>query len=321
MTGLEGQLAAAFLLDLLIGDPRFLPHPVRLVGAFALHVEHLLRRWQRLPLRAAGIAAVIVIVGSTVGVAQLLLMLCGLVHPLLEWWGGVMMLYFCFAARDLAGHASAVTGPLQSGDLERARECVGMIVGRDTATMDESEVSLAAVESVAENTVDGVTAPLLFGMLFGPIGAVAYKAVNTLDSMFGYRNERYCEFGWAAARLDDLVNYLPSRLTVPVIALAAFFMRLRSAEVLPSVVRTARLHASPNAGYPEAAYAGALGMRFGGPRSYGGIQRNLPFLGIRHGACSIQTVREAVRLMMVTSFLFLMLGIGIRLVMQAVLTQ
>jgi len=310
----------AFLLDLAFGDPRNYPHPVRIIGWFALKTEAFLRGVQMVSLRVAGVIALVIVVGGSALAGYALLKLCGLFHPVVENAAAVLLLYFTIAARDLAVHADAVRKPLEIGRIDLAREKVGMIVGRDTASMQESDIALAAVESVAENTVDGVTAPLFYALLFGPIGALAYKAVNTLDSSFGYKNERYREFGWASARFDDLVNYLPSRLTVPCIAVASALLRMRYRDVFLSVRATAKKHASPNAGYPEAAFAGALGVRFGGPRSYGGEKHNLPYLGTAEGSCTTGTIRQAIRLMLLVSVLFLGAGAGFFMLLKVLST-
>jgi len=310
----------AFLLDLALGDPQNYPHPVRIIGWFALKTEAFLRGVHMVSLRVAGVIAVILVVGGSAFAGYAVLKLCGLFHPALENAAAVLLLYFTIAARDLAVHADAVRKPLEIGRLALARERVGMIVGRDTASMQESDIALAAVESVAENTVDGVTAPLFYALLFGPAGALAYKAVNTLDSSFGYKNERYREFGWASARFDDLVNYLPSRLTVPCVAVASVLLGMRYKDVFPSVRTTAKKHASPNAGYPEAAFAGALGVRFGGPRSYGGEKHNLPYLGTCQGRCSTDTIKQAISLMLLVSVLFLGTGTGLRMILKVLST-
>ncbi len=312
----ELQLLAAFLIDLLLGDPRKLPHPVRGIGFLAMKVELLLRKESGIPLKAAGVVAVIFVVGATIGISFGLLLFSTRIDPLLGIAVSMAMLYYSFATRDLAEHAHVVLIALKKGDLQLARKSVGMIVGRDTRDMDERDVVRASVESVAESAVDGVTAPLFYALLFGPVGAMAYKSVNTLDSMFGYKNERYIAFGWASAKLDDIVNYLPARLTVPFVGLAAWIMRLDGAAVFHSVVRTARLHASPNAGYPEAAFAGALGVRLGGLRSYGGVRLELPYLGIADAGCTARTLARAIRLMIVSAFLFLAFGLFVRLAVQ-----
>ena len=312
----ELLLLGAFALDLIFGDPRWMPHPVRGIGWLALQTEALLRR-TALPLRLGGILAVLVVVGGSAGIAGLLVMLATKAHPAAGMAVAIYLMYSCFAVKDLAGHAEAVRQALDADDIELARKKVSFIVGRDTAALTASDIALAATESVAENSVDGVTAPLFYALLFGPVGAIAYKAINTLDSTLGYKNERYLEFGWAAARLDDYANYLSARVTVLVIALAAAISNLRVYDIFQAVRQGARLHASPNAGYPECAYAGALGVTFGGGRSYGGEFHNAPLLGVKTGECSSLTIRQSVRLMRMTAALFVALGIGLRLLAQS----
>ena len=193
----------------------------------------------------------------------------------------IVVIYTTIAARDLARHSMAVFRPLAAGDLVEARRRVAAIVGRDTERLDEAGVVRAAVESVAESTVDGVTAPLFFAVVAGPVGAMVYRAVNTLDSMFGHQDERYRQFGWAAARIDDLANYLPARLTAPLVCLAALCcLRLRPAAArCESLLRDGRKHASPNAGLAEAAMAGALGVQLGGVNYYDGQPLEKPTIG------------------------------------------
>ena len=306
----ELQLCTAFFLDLLVGDPRNMPHPVRGIGFAASKIEAFFRNVMAKNEKGAGILTVVLVVGGTIGISWTILQLSFFIHP---WFGAavsVLMLYYCFATGDLAAHARAVCAALERGELQVARQKVGMMVGRDVDNLTEGEVAQAAVESVAENSVDGITAPLFYAILFGPVGAMAYKAVNTLDSMFGYRNDRYLSFGWASAKLDDVVNYLPARLTVPFIAFAAWINRLDGGAVFPSVALTARRYTSPNAGYPEAAYGGALNVRLGGPRSYGGERKELPFIGIGDEDGSCRTLRQALRLMYVSTFLFMVFGAG-----------
>ena len=311
----DALLLAAFVLDLIAGDPSWIPHPVKGIGWLALQSEVLLRH-TTLPLRLAGILAVLIVVGGSAGVAWLLIALAAKLHP----WAGMAvtayLLYSCFAVKDLGDHAGAVQRALDTGDIELARQKVSFIVGRDTAALTPAGIALAATESVAENSVDGVTAPLFYALIFGPVGAIAYKAINTLDSTFGYKNERYLEFGWAAAKLDDFANYRPARVTVIAIALAAVVSNLRFFDIFQAVRQGARLHASPNAGYPECAFAGALGVTFGGERSYGGEFHNAPLLGIRAGECSSLTIRQSVRLMRLTALLFLVTGIGVGILWQ-----
>jgi len=314
-------MPAAFLLDLLLGDPQWFPHPVRLVGKLATATERLFRGMRFLPLRVAGILTAMMVIATTVAVVQLLVWQAARLHPLAGLIVSVLLLYFAIAPRDLAAHAAAVRDALLSGDLELARRKVAMMVGRDTSSLDEEGVARAAVESVAENTSDGVTAPLFYGILFGPAGAWLYKASNTLDSMFGYRNERYREFGWASARFDDLLNWLPARLTVLAVVGAAFILRLDPAASIRSVRLCARRHESPNAGYPESAFAGALGVTLGGARSYGGVTKTVPTLGIREGAMEAATITRAMRLMYATATIFLAAGIVILFITEQLTTR
>ena len=301
-------MPAAFLLDLCFGDPQWFPHPVRLVGKLASATERLFRAMRLLPLRLAGVLTALTVIVSTAGVVQVLVWQAARLHTLVGVAASILLLYFAIAPRDLYAHAAAVRDALLAGDLELARAKVSMMVGRDTTSLDDEGVARAVVESVAENTSDGVIAPLFYGILFGPAGAWLYKASNTLDSMFGYRNERYREFGWASARFDDLLNYLPARLTVLAVAGAAFILRLDPAASIRSVRLCARKHESPNAGYPESAFAGALGVTLGGERSYGGVTKTVPTLGIRNGAMDAGTITSAMRLMYATATLFLAAG-------------
>ncbi len=307
----EFILPLAFALDLSLGDPRGMFHPVKGIGWLAQRTETWLRS-STLSLRLAGVVAVIVVVGGSAFSAWLLITLLSQVHRVAGLALSIYLLYSSIALRDLGDHATAVQAALEAGDRELAREKVSLMVGRDTASLDEGGIALAATESVAENTVDGVTAPLFYALLFGPVGAIAYKAINTLDSMFGYKNDRYLEFGWAAARLDDIANYFPARLTVLTIAVAAAIGKLKFFDTFKAVFRGARLHASPNSGYPESAFAGALGVTLGGERSYGGVVYQAPLLGVKPGECTPLVIRQSIALMWMTAVLFLGAGMGIR---------
>lgn len=316
MIGLEIQVALAVALDLALGDPRWNWHPVRLIGRSAAWTEGVTRRMLPSP-GAAGCATVIVTIGSAVIVT---LALVGGSHAIWPWLGdavSIIMLYTTFSARDLAGHAMKVYWALAGGDMEGARKSVGMLVGRDTHELDEAGVARAATESVAENTVDGVTAPLFFAVLAGPAGAMAYKAVNTMDSMFGHRNERYEKFGWAPARLDDAANYIPARITAVVIFLCAGFLGMNAARSISTVARDGHRHRSPNSGAPEAAFAGALGVRLGGVSHYRGQETRLPHIGEAVEPLEKKHVRSAVRLMYAVCLLSAVLFLGVRLAVVA----
>jgi adenosylcobinamide-phosphate synthase len=264
------QLTVGATLDLIIGDPRWLPHPVQGIGLFVRAVENPLRRVSHGKLCGA-VLAVLVIASVSLVVALTLR------------WGGfpaaVYWIFSCIAVRSLDDHAVQVIAALRSGDLDQARVLVGRIVGRDTGELSSDEITRAVFETVAENMSDGIVAPLFFLALFGIPGMAAYKAINTMDSMIGHKNDRYIRFGWAAARIDDIANYIPARITAGFIVVSAFLLRLRWRAAVTTIWRDARLQPSPNSGYPEAALAGALGVRLGGLNYYFGRPVQKPFIG------------------------------------------
>jgi len=265
------EFAIAVMLDLIIGDPRWLPHPVEGIGFLVRRFERLLRRIMPYERAAGSVLVFMVLAVSLVFTAATLR------------WGrspvAVYWIFSCLALRSLDQHALRVIKALRSGDLNVARNLAGQIVGRDTGKLSENEITRAVFETVAENLSDGVVAPLFFLALAGIPGMVAYKAINTMDSMIGYKNETYIRFGWAAARLDDLANYIPARITAGLIVLSAALLRLRWRSAAAIVLRDAQLQPSPNAGYPEAALAGALGVQLGGLNYYFGRPVHKPFLG------------------------------------------
>lgn len=307
-------LLPAVLLDLVLGDPRWLPHPVRWMGRMISALEPPLRRvFPKTPAgeRAAGGALVLLMAVLFGGGSILFLKLCGMVSPWLAWGVEVWFSFQLLSARDLQVEAMAVHPPLTSGDLEGARAAVSRIVGRDTSVLDGSGVAKAAVETVAENTSDGVTAPLLFLALGGlPLGMV-YKAVNTMDSMVGYRNERYRWFGTAAARLDDVLNWIPARLSGLMMCLAAALLPGCSGRrALRVFFRDRRKHSSPNSAHTEAACAGALGVQLAGDAWYFGKKVSKPTIGDGLRPVERADVARACRLMYVTELLTLAAVLG-----------
>lgn len=308
---LEYQIVAAVLLDVLFGDPRWFPHPVKYIGKTARYLEQPMRRIFPTP-RAAGIATVVCVVGGTGGIVAALLYCAGLVHPYLKDGLGILIMYTALAPRDLAVHGMRVYRALRAGDIDKARSAVGMIVGRDTENLDEQEIVRATVETVAENLVDGVTAPLLFAALGGPVGAMMYKAVNTLDSTFGYRNEQYSLFGWASARLDDVVNWIPARLTGPCVIIAAFLTGRSVTSAVGILRRDRKNHDSPNAGIPEAAFAGTLQVQLGGVNSYFGVPHAKPTIGDRIDDLRADHIPASNRLMYVSTMVFLISVAAVR---------
>lgn len=308
---LTTQLLAAMALDLLLGDPRWMPHPVRGIGWLAQRLESPLRR--AIPsAKAAGIMVVLLVVGATGFCSWIAIQVAGMVHPLAADVVSILLLYTTLATRDLIRHSMAVYRPLAGGDLPAARRSVSRIVGRDTAQLDETGVTRAAVESIAESTVDGVTAPLFFGLLAGPVGAMVYRAINTLDSTFGYKTERHLHFGWASARLDDLANYLPARLTAPLLGIAAFLLGRHPLQSWRILRRDGRKHESPNSGLPEAAMAGALGIELGGLNCYEGEPLPKPTIGEPLTPLKATHIPAANALMLASALIFLGLGLVFR---------
>lgn len=310
----------ALVLDFLLGDPRWLPHPVRLIGSLCADYEALTRRGP-LPERSSGLLAVLLVLATTLAGATVLLALLAWLSPWLGLTASVFLLYSSMAIRDLIGHARAVhqglVDPRLSEDqrLEAGRDRVQMLVGRDTARLDEAGIVRACVESVAENLVDSVCAPLFWALAGGlllpmdpaagaALGALGYRAVNTMDSMYGYKNTRYRDFGLIAARLDDAANFLPARLSGLVVVLAARLLGLE-ARASWRILRRDRLrHASPNSGHTEAAVAGALGIQLGGPATYFGHLVDKPCLGDARRPVETDDVLRASRLVLASALLF-----------------
>lgn len=305
----EQQVIAALALDAAIGDPPNFPHPVRYIGAFAAWTEDRARALLKDEYLAGAMSAFCV-TGVAAGAAYLVTKGARAVHPLLGDLASVLIMYSCFAARDLADHSMRAHDALESGDIEGARRAAGMMVGRDTANLEETEIVRAVVESVAENTSDGVTAPLFYAVAAGPVGAVFYKAANTLDSMFGYKNERYEKFGFVSAKLDDALNYVPARLTAAVVTVAADLTGMNMKGAAEMLVRDGRKHPSPNSGLCEAAMAGAMNVRLGGVNYYAGKESVKPYLGEPVEELRRKHIRKANRLMAATTIAAAALFIG-----------
>ena len=307
----ELMIISAFCLDALVGDPRWFYHPVRAIGALAMRLETPTRKLLRFEYLAGAVTVLLVV--SLTGLATwLLLAVANQFHWLAYYAMSILLLYTTVATHDLAAHSNDVYKQLINNDIAGARKKVALIVGRDTADLNEAEITRAAVESVAESTVDGVTAPLFYALIAGPIGAMIYKAINTLDSTFGYKNDRYMKFGWASARLDDIANYLPARLTSPVMCLAAGILCLRPVNAFKVMLNDRQNHTSPNSGFTEATMAGALGVQLGGLNYYFGKASQKPLIGHAIENLNSEHIKKANHLMLVTSILFLLLGLGLR---------
>lgn len=310
------QLAAAFGLDLLVGDPHRLPHPVRWMGRLIGFLESIANDRSQAPaqVRAAGFLLWAVVVTTVVAAVLGLQALGRLAGPL--WHGAVMvwLAYSSLSIRSLHRESRRVVQALQQGNLERARGALSRIVSRDTSQLDRAQILRAVLETVAENISDGIVAPLVFLACGGPVAAMAYKAVNTMDSMIGYENERYRDFGWFAAKADDFLNWVPARLTGLLLVLAAVGRGLDGRAAWRTMRRDAGKMKSPNAGYPEAAAAGALGIRLGGVNVYFGERVAKPTLGDPVREPDLPVYRQLVQLMYLVALLSLGLALVVRLV-------
>jgi adenosylcobinamide-phosphate synthase len=298
-------LPASFALDILLGDPHYLPHPVRWMGKAIERLEPPFRGIHFNLTFSGTLYAVALILGTWL-LAFLVLAAAYRVHPFLKPLLEIILIYYCISIRSLNDAAMEVEQCLSQKKVQAAREKVAMIVGRDLDNYKEDGLARATVETVAENLVDGVTAPLFFAAIGGAPLALAYKMTNTLDSMVGYKNQTYQQFGQASARIDDVLNYLPARLTVPLIALAAQLLSGCGERSLRTAVCEGANHTSPNAGYPEAAFAGALALKLNGPNYYNGKLVDKPYIGKHFGHCSPGHIKKACDIMMLSSFLWLL---------------
>lgn len=300
-------MVVGFIIDIILGDPYSLPHPVRAIGTLISKFEKFVRsRFNN--LRKGGVfLAVAVLVISTLA-PLLILILCYRINVILGVAIESVMCWQLIAARCLQKESMKVYRAISENDTEKARKAVSMIVGRDTDVLDEKGIIKAAVETVAENTSDGVTAPMMYISAGGAALGFLYKAVNTMDSMIGYKNEKYADIGRFAARLDDLLNYIPSRLTALAMILSAYLLRLDGKNAFHIWKRDRRKHASPNSAQTESVCAGALGIRLAGDAYYFGELHKKEFIGDDIRPPESEDIRRANRLMYCTSVIVLIIS-------------
>ena len=317
----EISFLTGFLLDLLFGDPYWMPHPIRLIGNLIAGLERKLRKEEDAKEKSIrkGICFVLLVLSITGLVSAAILYIAYTIHPIAGFLVESVMTYQILAAKCLKVESMKVYDKLKEQDLAGARKAVSMIVGRDTACLDETGVAKAAIETVAENTSDGVIAPMIYLAIGGPVLGFLYKAVNTMDSMVGYKNEKYLFFGRAAAKLDDVVNYIPARISALLMILASFLAgkEFSAGGAWKIFKRDRYQHASPNSAQTESVCAGALGIQLAGDASYFGKMVKKPFIGDAVRAVEVEDIRRSNRLMMLTAWscevLCLALLIGIRM--------
>lgn len=309
----SSALLTAVILDLMFGDPKWLPHPVRWFGWFITKFETGARA-TTVPLWISGFLLALLLPSLAFAITWGVIQVAGSIHHELAWVAEVIVLYQCISIRGLYDETKPVYQALMRNDMFDARKYLSMVVGRDTQKLNSTDISRAVTETVAEGTVDGIVSPLFFAALGGAPLAMAFKAVSTLDSMVGYKNETYVQFGCASARLDDLLNYIPARLSVLFVPLAAWICRLNATQSFVVVVRDRLLHSSPNAGHAEAAFAGALDVQMGGTNYYHGVKSEKPVIHPNGKQVDRDDIPKAWKLMVFTSLLFLILFLGIKAV-------
>jgi adenosylcobinamide-phosphate synthase len=301
-------IPAAFILDLVLGDPTRLPHPIRWFGRAIILGEPFFRKL-KLKLSVSGALFAVSFIAGTWTLTFVLIKTAQYIHPLVKAGVEILIIYYCISIRSLESSAMAVFRALTQTRLDDARAKVALIVGRDVENLNPEEISRATVETVGENLVDGVISPLFYAAMGGAPLALAYKMINTLDSMIGYKNDKYRDFGKVAARIDDIANFIPARLSIPVISLAAQTVAGKGARTFQTALTEGANHPSPNAGYSEAAFAGALGVRLGGPNYYHGSLVTKPYLGIPFNPINRNHIKKACDLMMLSALIGLCVSV------------
>jgi adenosylcobinamide-phosphate synthase len=301
---------SCIITDIIVGDPKWIIHPTQIIGRVIIKLEALLRFEGQPPIiqRLTGFLLVVIVVAGTYTITYYVLRLCLLISPVVALGAKIWLLSTTIAIKGLSLAGYNIYRLLIEGNLQEARLKLGEIVGRDTENLPETEIVRGTVETIAENTVDGIIAPLFFALLGGVPLAMAYRATNTLDSMLGYKNERYRHFGTAAARLDDIANFLPARLTGLFMVAASFALKLNYKKAWQTIVNDANKHPSPNSGIPEAATAGALGIRLGGTNFYQGNPSFRAFLGEEKYQLGPNHIKTTILLMAATTALFAVLS-------------
>lgn len=311
-------LVIGFLLDCILGDPYSLPHPVRLMGTFISKLEVFFRS-KISDEKRAGVFLCISVLIISVGIPALLLLLCYNIHIVLGIAVESILCYYLIAAKCLRDESMKVYRAIEEDDTEKARCAVSMIVGRDTNVLDRNGIIRAAVETVAENTSDGVTTPLFYMAFGGAALGFFYKAANTMDSMIGYKNEKYINFGRTAAKLDDVLNFVPSRFTALLMIISAFFLGLDGDGAFRIWQRDRCNHLSPNSAQTEAAAAGALGIRLAGNAYYFGKLCEKPYIGDAVREIENEDIVRVNRMMYVSGFLMLIIACVVRMIVSSLI--
>ena len=269
-----------YIMDLVFGDPYWFPHPVRFIGKLISKTEKFIRKHAKSEesLKYWGILMWLVPVVTTALVTALIVKIASF-NKYVEIFVSAFIIYTTLSTKCLKDEATRIYNVLETGDIKKSRVQLSYIVGRDTTNLSQSEIIRATVETVAENTVDGTISPMFYGFLFGPVGAMTYKAINTLDSMVGYKNDKYLNLGCVSAKLDDVANFIPARLTAIFMPLGAFLCGMNGINSFKIAIRDRKNHKSPNCAFAEGAAAGAIGVQLGGTNIYFGKEVYKPTIG------------------------------------------
>lgn len=307
------DILLGFILDTIIGDPYKLPHPIRWIGSFISILEKLCRKIAKsnTMLMILGAILVFIVVFVSGGITLLVLKLASFNKYAYTIVSSVIC-YYMLAGKSLKTESMKVYKAFENNDTEGARKAVSMIVGRDTQSLTKEGIIKAAVETVAENSSDGVVAPLIYMLIFGPVGGVVYKAINTMDSMIGYVEEKYFYIGKFAAKLDDVLNYIPARISGILVIISAFILRYDYKNAFMIFKRDRRKHASPNSAQTESAMAGALGVQLAGDATYFGVVHKKPYIGDKKREIENEDIKRANRIMYTMTVICIVVGLLIR---------
>lgn len=308
------ELTIGFILDLLIGDPNNPFHPVRGIGLLASKLETIFRKLLKNSLKIAGLIVWIITIILTFAITYGIIFVCMKINKYLGIIVQGIIIYFCISAKGLVVEGYKVIKYLNEGNIEKSRKQLSYIVGRDTESLDSKGITRAVIETIAENMSDGVIAPILFAGIFGAAGSMAYKAVNTMDSMFGYKNDKYIEFGYFPAKLDDLFNYIPARVTGILIIISSFFLKRDYKNSFKIYKRDRYNHTSPNSAHPEAAMAGALDIQLGGANYYFGKIVEKPVIGDKIKEIEINDVKKTAEILYLSAVMGFILMVIIKFI-------
>lgn len=308
-----------FLIDCILGDPYNFPHPIRLIGNMIIRLEKKMFRIFPEKLYKGGLIMSLIVLFMSSAVPLVLLIICYKINIIFGIIIESIMIYYIIAPRCLKDESMKVYKALEKNDIEKARQAVSMIVGRDTDVLDEEGIIKASVETVAENTSDGVTAPLFYIMIGGAVLGFFYKSANTMDSMVGYKNDKYKNFGRFPAKFDDLLNFIPSRLTALLMIVSAYILKLDGKNAFRIWKRDRRKHASPNSAQTEAVCAGALNIRLAGDAYYFGKLHKKQYIGDNIRPVETNDIRLANKLMYCTTLLMLFISVVIRIIISGVI--